>query len=109
MREEAERRCEKLMAEIAEDKKRRASLQKKLKETSIEMRAEKKAAHQKALKMMKDTQKLKIEMSKIKMAAEKQATVLKRKIDQQAAKDKARRDLENKRRCAEKMRLVMAM
>ncbi|KAK1733323.1 kinesin family protein [Skeletonema marinoi] len=109
MREEAERRCEKLMAEIAEDKKRRASLQKKLKETSIEMRAEKKAAHQKALKMMKDTQKLKIEMSKIKMAAEKQATVLKRKIDQQAAKDKARRDLENKRRCAEKMRLASAM
>lgn len=109
MKEEAERRCEKLMTEIAEDKKRRASLQKKLKETSVEMRAEKKVAHQKALKMMKDTQKLKIEMSKIKMAAEKQATVLKRKIDQHAAKDKARRDLENKRRCAAKMRLASAM
>ena len=109
MKEEAERRCEKLMLEIAEDKKRRASLQKKLKETSIEMRAEKKAAHHKALKMMKDTQKLKMEMNKIKMAAEKQATVLKRKIDQQVAKEKARRDLENKRRCAEKMRLASAM
>ena len=109
MKEEAERRCEKLMAEISEDKKRRASLQKKLKETSSEMRAEKKAAHQKALKMMKDTQKLKMEMNKIKMAAEKQATVLKRKIDQQVAKDKARRDLENKRRCVEKMRLASAM
>jgi hypothetical protein len=109
MREEAERRCEILMAEIAEDKKRRASLQKKLKEASVEMREEKKAAHQKALRMMKDTQKLKIEMNKIKMAAEKQATVLKRKIDEQAAKEKARRDLENKRRCAEKMRLASAM
>ena len=109
MKEEAEKKCEKLLGEIAEDKRRRASLQKKLKETSVEMRAEKKAAHQKALKMMKDTQKLKLEMSKIKMAAEKQATVLKRKIDQQAAKDKARRDLENKKRCAEKMRLASAM
>lgn len=109
MREEAEKRCEKLMAEIADDKKRRASLQKKLKEASVEMREEKKAAHQKALKMMKDTQKLKIEMNKIKMAAEKQATVLKRKIDEQAAKEKARRDLENKRRCAEKVRLASAM
>ena len=108
-RDEAERRCTALLAEISEDKKRRASLQKKLKEASVEMRAEKKAAHQKALRMMKDTQKLKLEMQKIKMTAEKQAAVLRRKIDQAAAKDKARRDLDNKRRCAEKMRLASAM
>ncbi|KAL7456930.1 hypothetical protein ACHAWC_008415 [Mediolabrus comicus] len=108
-RDEAERRCSALLAEISEDKKRRASLQKKLKEASVEMRAEKKAAHQKALRMMKDTQKLKLEMQKIKMTAEKQAAVLRRKIDQAAAKEKARRDLDNKRRCAEKMRLASAM
>ena len=108
-RDEAERRCSALLAEISEDKKRRASLQKKLKEASVEMRAEKKAAHQKALRMMKDTQKLKLEMQKIKLTAEKQAAVLRRKIDQAAAKEKARRDLDNKRRCAEKMRLASAM
>jgi myosin heavy subunit len=108
-RDEAERKCAALMAEIAEDKKRRATLQKKLKEASVEMRAEKKTAHQKALKMMKDTQKLKLEMNKIKVAAEKQASVLKRTIEQQNKKDKAWRELENKRRCAEKMRLASAM
>jgi len=106
MKEEAQKKCARLMAEIAEDKRRRADLQRKLKETSVEMRAEKKAAHQKASRMMKDSQKLKIELVKMKNAAHKHAAVLKRKIDQASAKEKARIEFERKRRSAEKMRLA---
>jgi len=106
MKEDAEKKCARLMAEIAEDKRRRADLQRKLKETSVEMRAEKKAAQKKAAKMMKDGHKLKIELTKMKNAAQKQAAVLKRKIGQASAKEKARAELERKRRSAEKMRLA---
>jgi len=106
MREDAEKKCAHLTAEIAEDKRRRADLQRKLKETSVEMRAEKKEAQKKAAKMMKDSQKLKIELMKMKSAAQKQAAVLKRKIGQASAKEKARAELERKRRSAEKIRLA---
>jgi hypothetical protein len=106
MKEEAEKKCARLTAEIAQDKRRRADLQKKLKEASNEIRAEKKAAQQNAAKMMKDSRKLKLELSKIKNAAEKQAVVLKRKIDDAAAKEKARLEIEKKRKNAEQMRLA---
>jgi hypothetical protein len=108
MKEEAEKKCARLTAEIAQDKRRRADLQKKLKEASNEIRAEKKAAQQNAARMMRDSQKLKIELHKIKSAAEKQAVVLKRKIDEAAAKEKARVELENKRKHVESMRLASA-
>ena len=64
MKEQAEKKCERLMAEIAEDKRRRADLQRKLKETSVEMRAEKRAAAQKAARLMKDSQRLKVELER---------------------------------------------
>jgi len=106
MKEEAEKKCAKLVAEITEDKRRRAELQRKLKEQSAEMRADKKAAQLKASRMMRDSQKLKVELQKMKDIAEKQTAVLKRKIDEAAAKDRARMELEKKRRSAERMRLA---
>lgn len=106
LKEDAEKKCARLMTEIAGDKRRRADLQRKLKETSVEMRAEKKAALMKAAKMMKDSQKLKIELQKIKNAASKQAAVLKRKIGEASAREKKRAEMERKRKSAEKVRLA---
>ena len=106
MREEAEKKCTRLMSEIAEDKRRRAELQKKIKEASVEMRAEKKVAKQNAAKLMKDSQRLKIELSKMKSTAQKQAAFLKRKLDQAAAKEKARLEFEKRRQSASTMRLA---
>ncbi|KAL9189584.1 hypothetical protein ACHAXT_009259 [Thalassiosira profunda] len=106
MKEQAEKKCERLMAEIVEDKRRRADLQRKLKEASVEMRAEKRMAKQKAAKMLKDSQRLKVELAKTKSVAQKQAAVLKRKMDQAAAKEKVRAEMERKRRSAGKMRLA---
>ena len=104
MKEEAEKKCNRLLAEIADDKRRRADLQRKLKESSVERRAEQKDAKQKAAKMMKDSQRLKIELAKMKNAATKQALVLKRKIEQHNAKEKARIEMDKKRQSADKMR-----
>jgi len=104
MKEEAEKKCNRLLAEIADDKRRRADLQRKLKESSVERRAEQKDAKQKAAKMMKDSQRLKIELAKMKNAATKQALVLKRKIEQHNAKEKARIEMDKKRQSVDKMR-----
>lgn len=93
MKEEAENKCAPLLAEIAEDKRRRADLQRKLKEASVEMRTEKKAAQQQASKLLKDSQQLKIKLTKMENVAQKQAAVLKRKIDQASAKEKAKVEL----------------
>ena len=56
--------------------------------------------------MIKDSQKLKVELMKIKMTSERQAAVLKRKIEQASAKEKARAEMERKRCAADKMRLA---
>ena len=109
MKDEAEKKCARLLDEITEDKRRRADLQRKLKEASVEMRAEKKAAQQKAAKFLKDSQRLKVELTKMKSVAEKQAAVLKRKLDQASAKEKARLDKERKLRSAENMRLASSL
>ena len=105
-KEEAERKCARLLADIAQDKQRRADLQRKLKEASTERRAEKKAAHQNEMRMMKDSRRLKLELAKMKSAAQRQAAVLKRKIDQASVKEKARVVLEHKRRAAAQARLA---
>jgi len=78
-REEAEKKFTQLLAEISDDKRKRASLQRKLKEISEERRAEKKAAAVNASKMLRDSQKLKLELSKVKEAAARQEAVFKRK------------------------------
>ena len=105
MKDEAERKCVRLMAEIADDKRRRADLQRKLKEASQERREERNAAKKDAARMMKDSSRLKIELQKMRSTAAKQAAVLKRKIDQAAAKERQRMELERKRRSAGRMRL----
>lgn len=109
MKDEAEKKCARLLDEITKDKRRRADLQRKLKEASVEMRAEKKVAQQKAAKFLKDSQRLKVELTKMKSVAEKQAAVLKRKLDQASAKEKARLDQERKLRSAENMRLASSL
>lgn len=109
MKDEAEKKCARLLDEITEDKRRRADLQRKLKEASVEMRAKKKAAQQKAAKFLKDSQRLKVELTKMKSVADKQAAVLKRKLDQASAKEKARLDQERKLRLAENMRLASSL
>ncbi|EJK44296.1 hypothetical protein THAOC_37176, partial [Thalassiosira oceanica] len=106
MKDEAERKCVRLMAEIADDKRRRADLQRKLKEASQERREERNAAKKDAARMMKDSSRLKIELQKMRSAASKQAAVLKRKIDQAAARERQRKELERKRRSAGRMRMA---
>ena len=84
MKAEAEKKCARLTAEIAADKRRRAYLQKKLKEASDEIRAEKKAAQQNAARMMKDSRKLKLELSKIKLCLNGRSTrrLQKKRVEQ---------------------------
>ena len=79
LREMAERRCSKLEAEISQDKKRKADLQRRLKEESMERRRDKQNAKLQAARLIKDSQKLKHELQKVKMAADRQSLVLRRK------------------------------
>lgn len=79
LREMAERRCSKLEAEISQDKKRKAELQRRLKEESMERRRDKQNAKLQAARLIKDSQKLKHELQKVKMAADRQSMVLRRK------------------------------
>ena len=78
-------------------------MQKKLKEAFNKIHAEKKAAQQNVAHIMKDSRKLKSELNKIKDAAEKQAAVLKQKIDETTANEKARLELERRRKNVEQM------
>ena len=80
---------------------------KKLKEAFNKIHAEKKAAQQNAAHIMKDSRKLKLKLNKIKDAAEKQAAVLKQKIDKATANEKARLELERRRKNVEQMRSVL--
>jgi len=95
MQEIAQKKCEKLEIEIREDKKRRASLQRKLKEEALERRTERKDARVKAARLMRDSQKMQSELNKVKEAAAKQAAVLRRKVSDALAKQKK---LEEKRK-----------
>ena len=78
-------------------------MQKKHKEAFNKIHAEKKAAQQNVAHIMKDSWKLKSELNKIKDAAEKQAAVLKQKIDETTANEKARLELERRRKNVEQM------
>ena len=96
MRDIAQKKCIALQAEVADDKRRRASLQKKLKEDAVERKQERLAARKEATKLLRDSQKLKLEIRKIKDTAAKQAIVLRRKAAEAAAKQKA--EIERKKR-----------
>ena len=103
MREAAEKKCEQLAAEIVEDKKRRASLQRRLKEEAEERRSEKKAARWEAARLLRDSQKLQHELNKVKEAAARQAVVLrKRNLDtlakQKSLEEQRRRQLASSKR-----------
>jgi len=89
MRDIAQKKCIALQAEVADDKRRRTSLQKKLKEEAVGRKQERLAARKEATKLLRDSQKLKLEIRKIKDTAAKQAIVLRRKAAEAAAKQKA--------------------
>jgi len=104
MREAAEKKCNQLAAEISQDKKRRAALQRKLKAEASERRAEKKAADKKAARLLRDGQKLKYELQKVKQVAAKQEAVLRRKAAEAAQRQKMLADQQRKRNNASSMR-----
>ncbi|KAL3939667.1 MAG: hypothetical protein SGBAC_005644 [Bacillariaceae sp.] len=79
LRELAEKRVRQLELEIHTDKQKKAELQRKLKEESADHRKDKKSARLEAARLMKDSNRLKLELQKVKSAAERQALVLKRK------------------------------
>ena len=104
MREIAEKKCAQLASEIQADKKRRAALQRKLKEESEERRSEKKAAQLHAARMLRDSQKLKCELQKVKDAAARQAAVLRRKAAEAVSRQKKMAEQQRKRNVVASMR-----
>ena len=81
LREQAEAKVKKLEVEIAEDKKKRAALQRKLKEECAERRNERKEARNNATKFLRDSNRIKHELAKVKESAARQEAVLKRKVE----------------------------
>ena len=111
MREAAEKRCAQLKLEIEADKKRKVSLQKKMKEEMEARRNEKKAADMKANIMLREGDRLKMELAKVKDSAAKQAAVLKRKASEAIAKQKQlaeqrKRQMAHKGKDSKNMKLV---
>ena len=104
MREAAEKKCSQLAAEIAADKRRRAGLQKELKELSTQRRHEKKVAQQQATKMLRDSQKIKAELQKVKDQAARQNAVLRRKAAEAVSKQKQLEEKQKKRNAAVRQR-----
>jgi len=104
LRELAEKKCAHLSSEITQDKKRRAALQRRLKEESVDRRNEKKAAKKHAMQLLRDRQKLTYELNKVKEAASKQAAVLKRKAAEAMQKQKKMAEQQRKRYQAQSMR-----
>jgi hypothetical protein len=98
LRELAEKRVNKLEDEIRNDKKRKAELQKKLKEESVERRKDKKAAKLQASRLLKDSNRLKFELQKVKSAAERQAMVLRQKTTALLNKQKHQHQVEQRKR-----------
>lgn len=97
LQSQAEKTIEKLEAEIKIDKKRRADLQRKLKEESIERRNEQQIARNNASKLLRDSQRLKMELSKVKEAASRQEAILRRRAAEALAKQKLLEDKNRKR------------
>jgi hypothetical protein len=104
MRELAEKKCTQLASEIQADRKRRAALQRKLKEESEERRSEKKKAQLHAVRMLRDSQKLKCELQKVKDAAARHAAVLRRKAAEAVSRQKKMAEQQRKRNVVASMR-----
>lgn len=97
LREQAEAKVKKLEIEIQEDKKRRAALQRKLKEESVERRNERKEARNNATKFLRDSNRIKHELAKVKESAAKQEAVLKRKVELASQKSQRLEERSRKR------------
>lgn len=97
LREIAEQKVQKLEAEITEDKKKRADLQRKLKEESAERRNERKEAQINAAKYLRDSNRIQRELSKVKESAARQETVLRRKAEQALFKQQRLEEQNRKR------------
>ena len=108
LREAAEKKCTQLATEIQAAKKRRVDLQKQLKEQASERRSEKKAAQKEAMKLMRDSNRLKVELEKVKNAAAKQTAVLKRKATEALNKQKREAELQAKKIQQQEQRKHMA-
>jgi hypothetical protein len=97
LREQAEKKVLQLEAELREDKKKRAALQRKLKDESIERRNERKEATVNAAKCLRDSNRIKRELTKVKESAARQENVLRRKAEQ-ALKKNQRLEMNNRKR-----------
>ena len=104
LRNQAEKKLQELKSDLLKDKKIRGDLQRKLKEEGKERRAEKKAARLQASRMLRDSQKMKLELQKVKDAAAKQAAVLRRKAAEALSKQKTAMEQQKKRSNALLMR-----
>ncbi len=97
LREQAEQKVKKLEAEINEDKRKRAELQRKLKEECVERRNERKEAKINAAKYLRDSNRIKHELAKVKQSAARQEMVLKRKAEQALMKQQRLEEQSKKR------------
>lgn len=103
LRELAEKKCVQLSEEIAEAKKQHAALQQRLKEETKKRKQEKNEARKQAVRMLRDSKKLKNELSRIKDTAAKQAAVLRRKMAEAMSKQKMAAEQQRKRQNAASM------
>jgi hypothetical protein len=94
---QAEKKCQKLEAELAADKKKRAELQRLLKKECADRREEKKKARLEATKLLRDSHRLKLELNRVKEAAAKQENVLRRKAVEAMHKQKLLAERSKKR------------
>ncbi len=97
LREQAEAKVKKLEVEIQEDKRKRAALQRKLKEESAERRNEQKEARNNATKFLRDSNRIKHELAKVKESAARQEAVLKRKVELASQKNQRLEERNRKR------------
>lgn len=97
LREQAEQKVKKLEAEINQDKRKHAELQRKLKEECVERRNERKEAKLNAAKYLRDSNRIKHELAKVKQSAARQEMVLKRKAEQALMKQQRLEEQSKKR------------
>eukprot|EP00559_Dactyliosolen_fragilissimus_P008513 CAMPEP_0184869670 /NCGR_PEP_ID=MMETSP0580-20130426/34905_1 /TAXON_ID=1118495 /ORGANISM="Dactyliosolen fragilissimus" /LENGTH=939 /DNA_ID=CAMNT_0027371301 /DNA_START=266 /DNA_END=3085 /DNA_ORIENTATION=+ len=109
LREQAEKKCMQLQADLKEYKHKRSALQRKLKEQSEERRLEKKTAKLTASRMLRDSQKLKYALNKVKEEAARQAIILRRKATEAQCKRKSKAEQERKRKYAASMKLATTL
>ena len=118
MKDEAETKCASLLDEMTEDKRRRADLQRKLREASVEMRAEEKTAPAKGCQVFKGQSQVEGRVDKDEergreagcRARAQARSGIGQGEGKNGTKEKARMEpVERKLRSAENMRLVSSL